>query len=434
MSKEKFKERLIHLFTKNIGLKLVSIFAAVLLWFVVINITDPVISSQIRNVPVTIINQDVISSSGKTLEILNKTDVVSNVIIKAPRSVMRELDGSVDTIRAVADMRFLSADETVVPISFSATKYSDKIETISPSSDKMEVKIEDKKTIQLPISATTSGEIEPGYIIGKVTQAQNQVRVSGPASIVSTISKASVDVQVTGFKETISTSADITLYDVEGNIIENKALELNVNDVRVEVEILETKKVPVKYSATGVPATGYGLTGEIKSDLNEVIIAGSSSAISRVSEIRIPEEKLTVTNLSSNLNAVIDIDDYLPNGLKLAYPEKEGTANVTVYIEPYQESTFNTLYRNIDIKNAPAGYDVEWGDDSGYVEFVVVGLKQDIEKIQMNQLNFALDFEDYEGKNSGIFKPGSYELPLKVDLPKGVELKETVKVEVILKK
>ena len=437
MSVESIKERLTKLLTQNIGLKIASIIAAAVLWFIVVNITDPVISDQIKNVPVDIINEvKYIDEAGKTLEVLDGTDMISSVTIRAPRSVISELGNNPENFTAIADMRYLSADETEIPIDITASKYADKIESVKPSIESVKVRIENKRTIQLPIYATTSGEIESGYVIGTVTQAQNQIKITGPQSTVSEIEKASVDVQVTGFKEKISTSADVMLFDADGNEIDSSNLEMNVTSVRVDVEILATKKVPVIFESTGIPADNYDVTGEINSDIDEVIIAGTSQAVDKIEKIEVPETALNVTGLSSSLRAVINLAEYLPNGIRFADSNFAGYANVTVYIEEYQEKSFSTYLKNVDVTNIPDGFESNgWDEDKDYVEFTLVGLAQDLEKVQISDLNFSVDFNDYALMNdiSG-FKAGVYELPLLMDLPENVWMKEPVGVKVLLVK
>ncbi len=436
MNTETIKERLKKLLTQNIGLKIVSIIAATLLWFIVVSITDPVIPETYKNVPVRIINSDVVTSEGKTMEVVDNTDTITTVTIKAPRSVVQELGSSSDAIVAVADLRNLSLDETRVPIDLSVSKYTDKVESIKASHESLEVSIEMRRTTQLPIKATTSGEIEPGYVVGNVTQAQNQVRVSGPQSVINSIYSAAVDVQVTGFKEKISTLSDVVLYDIDGNVIDDKNLELNVDSVRVDVEILATKKVPIAFSYSGTPAEGYNTTGVLESDIEEVVIAGNPNVIDRVNSISVPSSQLNVTGLTSSLHALIDVGDYLPSGTRFADPAFSGFANVTVYIEEYKEQSVSVYLRNIEVTGIPDGFSsTEWAESKDYVEFVLVGLAQDLEQIQLSQLNFTVDFNDYALMNdiSG-FKSGVYELPLLLDLPDNVWMKEPVEVKVRLVK
>ena len=66
--KDKFTKKSL---TQNFGLKIMSLFVAVIIWFIVVNLTDPVITQTYKNVPVRILNADVITDSGKTLEVVD---------------------------------------------------------------------------------------------------------------------------------------------------------------------------------------------------------------------------------------------------------------------------------------------------------------------------------------------------------------------------
>ncbi len=437
MTKENVKERLVNFFTKNVGLKLISVVIAVIMWLVVINATDPPGTQTFRNVPVSILNAYIISDSGKTLEILDNSDTVATVVIKAPRSVIQDFGSSVGYISVTADMKNLSDDSTTVPLVATTTKYTDKIESIRLSSNTLSVKIENEKTVKLPVSTTISGDLEEGYVLGDIIQSQNQVRVSGPESIVEQIKTAAVDVEVTGFTDNISTSADIELYDANGEEIDQKNLKLNIAAVKVDVAILATKTVPVIYSATGSPAEGYELTGVIESNINEVTIAGKPSAIDDISEIVVPSEVLNVNGLTATLHSTVNLPKYLPSGVSIVNGINGGKANVSVYIEGYAEYTYSVYLRNIEVLNLPEGFSsFAWSMNEDFVEFTLVGLEQNLEKVQLSQLNYSVDFSDYELMNDFTeYKVGrTYRLPLLMELPAGVNVKENVTVGVKLVK
>lgn len=427
--KEKFSKKKL---TENLGLKITSLIVAIVLWLIVVNITDPVISQPYKNIPVKIINSEVITDNNKTLEVVDGSSMVANVIIKAPRSTIQELGNSTDAIIATADMSNLSKDGISVPIEFTTSKYADKVESIRPSSDVLKVNIENRRTIQLPLNATTSGEIESGYILGNVIPNQNQVRVSGPESVINRVASAFVDVQVTGFTGDISTQADIMLFDSNGDGIPTGNLDLNVSSVRVDVEILATKKVPIYYSTIGIPAEGYGVTGEVEINPELIVIAGEKDFIDQITEVKVPAEELNITGQSDNLMVVLDIRDYLPEGIRLADDSNGGKASITVFIEPYVEQEFGVFPKNLSIENVPEGYEAEFVEDKG-INFVLVGLAQDLEKLQMDSLNARVDFDDYALLHdmSG-FKSGEYDLFLVLDLPGGIQIKESVTISLRL--
>ncbi|MCR5311643.1 MAG: hypothetical protein K6E32_09560 [Lachnospiraceae bacterium] len=421
-----------HIFN-NIGYKIVSLVVAVILWLVVINMTDPMIDRGYRNVPVRLVNASVVTDAGKTIRIIDGTDVIPYVSLRAPRSVIQELGSSPESIVATADFKNLSADGSSVQIEFTTSKYSDKIDSIKSNDDKLMVEIEDRKTLQLPIQYTTSGEIASGYILGRVTLGQNQVRVSGPESVISAIKTASVDVQLTGFTENITTTSDIVFFDSDGDVVSDEELSLNVDSITVSAEILATKKVSIDYSSMGSPAEGYSLTGEIVCEPETVVIAGSTADIAGINRITIPAEALNVTGQTSNLVSVLNLSDYLPDGIRLGDTNNSGKVSITVYIEPLVTETYGIYIRNVEILNVPDGFYAEWDETNDNLELSLKGLNQNLEKLSLSTLNYRVDFLQYaSASGTSRFSAGVYKCDLIIDLPNGIEMTQPVKLRVRL--
>ena len=233
--------------TDNLGLKIGSVLFAALLWLIVTNINNPATTRRSTNVPVTIINDEVLISQGKMYEILDNSNIIGWVSITGPKRVMSNLDEK-DLI-AIADMNKLTEDNTI-PIELSTAQYNDSLDSIRASSDVVKIKVEDRKSISIPLKAGTYGTLQDGYIVGNVTTDQNLVRVSGPDSLVSMIETAEVSVGIAGFTGDIGTNAEIKLYDSKGEEVPKDGLTLNINTVGVNVEILATKAVPVQFTAS----------------------------------------------------------------------------------------------------------------------------------------------------------------------------------------
>ncbi len=423
------KQRLLN----NWGLKITSFVIAIVLWLVVLTITDPVIPHTYDNVKVTVINDNVIKDNGKTYEILAGTDTVSSVTIRAPRSTIRELGNGADAIVAIADMSKLSLDQTTVPITFTTSKYNDKIDRLRASSEAISVKIENRRSVQLPITATVSGEIEKGFIVGNITPAINQVRISGPESVVARIKKAVVDVQISGFTDDIASSSDVMLFDEDDEQISTNNLQLNVDNIRVNVEILATKKVPVYYATMGTPQEGYAATGEVTCEPEVVVIAGPELEINSIENINIPATEINVTGQTGNMLTSIELSQFLPKGIRFADESFNGKANITVYIESLVEDSYGVSLREVSIANVPKDFKAEFNEKEENFEIVLRGLAQDLERMSMSSLELRVDFDDYSVVNKiDEFKSGTYDMDLLLNLPEGVELVTPVKIKVKL--
>ena len=115
----KEKPLLVKWLTENYALKLASVGVAIVLWFLVTNINDPVIRRSFYNVPIAIRNASVLTEAGLVYEILDGTDQIATGNITAQRSVVESFTR--DNIVAIADMNDLTSRNTV-PIRLSVNK------------------------------------------------------------------------------------------------------------------------------------------------------------------------------------------------------------------------------------------------------------------------------------------------------------------------
>lgn len=61
----------------------------------------------------------------------------------------------------------------------------------------LSVELEDEKSVSVPVSVVTTGEVASGYTVGNSVAAPNLITIKGAASIVSSIDRAEVTVDVT---------------------------------------------------------------------------------------------------------------------------------------------------------------------------------------------------------------------------------------------
>lgn len=230
--------------TDNLGLKILAFLFSVVIWFIVVNINDPVDKTVFRNIPVEILNEDAVTSQGKIYEILDDSNVI-DVTVWAKRSILDALGR--ENIIATADMQEINLMDTMVRIKLSTNKYNDKLDSIVSSTENMQIKIEDLKRKQFLITTRTVGEPADGYILGNVSADQNLVRVSGPESLVELVDHAEVSVDVAGLSQDIRTDVTIHLYDADNNPVQEDTLKKSLDQVQVGVEILQTKRVPLVF-------------------------------------------------------------------------------------------------------------------------------------------------------------------------------------------
>ena len=67
--------------TTNLSLKIVAFVFAAFLWLIVANVDNPVVRNTYANIPVTIVNEDVITQGGEVYSVLDEQNV--NVVVYA---------------------------------------------------------------------------------------------------------------------------------------------------------------------------------------------------------------------------------------------------------------------------------------------------------------------------------------------------------------
>lgn len=396
--------------TRNWGLKIASFLSAAVLWLVVTNINDPISTYRVTDVPVTIRNTNLITERGQVYEVLDGTDIIDVVTVSAPRSIIDSLDKS--NIVAVADINDLTSVDTV-PIKLSTNKYSDKLDSIRGSVDSIRLSIEEKQTKSFPIKSVTTGDVREGYMVGSVTTDQNLIRISGPQSIISQISKAQAEVDISGFSNNISTVSDVRLYDGDGNEITAANIEKSISSVRVSVEILERKTLPLICEVTGTPEEGYQFTGEVTFSKATVTIAARSKALEHVEAIAIPAGVLDVTNATEDVTALVDITQYLPDGAVLAENNFVGRVNATAKIEAEQNRAVRIPVGRILFDGLPEGYRAIITEPANECSIMFSGLLTVLNEVTAEEVTAVVDVSAWmDREDIDELAEGSYWMPV----------------------
>ena len=120
----------------NIGYKMLALAFACLLWWLVMNVDDPIDSKQ-YTVDVIVTNPEVITNQGKSYQVVENTKSVV-VTIKARRKVLAEIKKS--NIMATADLREMQ--DVSVPIRISVSGFEGEYEEVSANPRNIQVKVE----------------------------------------------------------------------------------------------------------------------------------------------------------------------------------------------------------------------------------------------------------------------------------------------------
>ncbi len=402
----------------NLGLKILAFLAAGMLWLLVVNIDDPVTSATYQDVAVTVINQEVLAEEQQTFQIVDNTQTV-DVTVTARRSVLNRIRQ--ENITATADMRELTL-RTQIPISVSVIGYDYVDAEASPRN--LQVRLEDEETKSFPIVPTTTGTVRDGYVLGNIQAVPENVSIRGPKSVVDQIDRVEASVNVSGLSQDDVLLSELVLYDEEGDEIDQSLLTNNLGSegVSVSVELYRTKSVPIVFDTSLIQAAdGYEFAG-ITYEPEEIRISGSEEALEDISEIDVPALALELSDLTERTEQVVDISDYIPEGVSLA-DENAGSVAVIISIEKDGTKAFDVTPSSVIVNNLSEDLVLNY-DQAEALEIHVRGPRETLEALNLDK-KVSKDLTNYT-------QAGSYAVPVTVSLPDDCTLETAVSIQIVL--
>lgn len=406
--------------TTNLGLKIMALVFSAFLWLIVVNVDNPVGSRTFTDIPVTIVNDDIITSSGEVYQIVGESTI--SVTVYANREVRQEL--SSDDIVAIADVSEMDTSTNLIPITVTIPQYTDRYESAVAVPRNLRIQREKSGRKVLALTADTNGTVpRDGYTLGDLTIHPDNVTITGPESALEQIDRAVARVDVSGISKDEERPADLILYDANGNELSQTQLENNLGEdgLTVSIEVLEEKTVPVEFGVSGTPADGYRYIG-CTSEPETIRICGRSDDIEDVESIQVPASVIDISGARESVGMTVDITSYLPDGISLV-DENSGQIKVTAKIEEAGTRSIDLLVSSIKINNLADNLRVSYEPDAE----ITLRFRGDESALEVLDISNAVsvDLSDYTD-------PGTYDIPVSVNIPEGIEMISDVTVRLTL--
>lgn len=405
--------------TNNLSLKILSLIVAIFIWLLVINVDNPIITKTFVVTDVQLLNEAYIDADGKMC-MRDEEQQPIRVTIKAKRKILDDI--SVMDIRAVADLQqAVSLDTTPVMVPITASVGKIPAENIQVSPQNLSLHIEDKETQEFVVTVTTNNtRPDKGYEIGNLISNPEKIRITGPTSLINKIDKVVASVNVNGAVADVTQETDVTVIDKNGEEFSSQDLNyLNVSKVYVSARLWKVRTdVKISAECSGSTAGGYQVES-VTTTPNVISVAGSDEALSALAEqnntIWIPADAIDISGKDKDHEEKINISEYLPEGLKLTSDSSEDVF-VHVNILPQGSTVCEIPTKNIKVENMPKGMQAAF--DAAQIEVRVKKTREDMDDLKEKDIKASIDLKDKE--------EGSYELPVKIQIPEGYELVDDV--------
>ena len=276
----------------TIGLKIISILLAVLLWYYVVNQGE--LTARPDSVEVT-------------LEYHNLAEGLS---IDAPDKVTVKLWGSFKEpgqIKAFVDLSGLDKGDFRLPVNVEPVKGT-MLTTVNP--DIVNVTLQEISEHRVPVNYEITRDPLPGYQLLDIVTVPDHCIIKGEEEIVSQVKSVVSPVDLSNIIDTSSFSTRLTAVDAQGNYI-NGNIRIVPEKVTVYVVVAEkraAKKVPVKPLITGKAEDGYQVQNIIV-EPELINLLGSENRIGKITSLETEEINLAGKKETFNQEIAVQIPE-----------------------------------------------------------------------------------------------------------------------------
>lgn len=361
--------------TNNIGIKILSLGIALILWIVIINIDDPARTKTFQNVAVELLNPESIEKTNKVFDVIEGGLV--DVTVKANKSVIDKL--RVSDLSVTADLININ-NNGAVQIEPSCPKYPS-IDVELGKVKYLKVSLENKKTKQFKVEVVKKGTEAEGYNIPEFKLKPSIIEVSGAESQIDLIAKVVIEVNVDNLSENYKERLEPKAYDKNDNLISSDKLAFSTSLVQVNATVLPTKVVPISLELKGDPAYGYEVIGK-EYEPKEIEIVAKQEVLDAISSIPI---EIDMEGRTESKEFQINMLDYL-DGANLVN-ESDKTLIVNVKIEKLEIKDITFTSNEINVENLPNDMKFNYNKANEVYSVKIMGLKETLSKITGKSLS-----------------------------------------------
>lgn len=416
----------------NLGLKITAVVLAIISWFLVMNVSNPVRTQTYSNVPITVTNSSYIESMGLSCQ-LKQTHVT--VAIRENVSVVKSIEAS--DIMVIADLTqiiSMDSDPVMVPLTVVCTKYPDiSAEDISVTPRNVEIKLEKLISADFVVTAS-AGDTKPDkdYEVGRMQVDPEKITISGPESIINKIDRVVAQVEVENLNGDSTLSGQIHVYDKNQDEVKESQMNYltlhNVKEdgsVNVKVELWRVQTdIGISASASGTPEKGYQI-GEVITTPSKITLVGSAEALELLAEqgnmIEIPASEIDAFGKNKDFETKIDISEFLPEDIRLA-TDVSSSVLVTTTILPYGSRDYNIPTSNVTIINL--GEDLRAVFNANEITVRVKGSNTRLDELKAEEITGTVDLNGLSA--------GTHTVMVQITLPNDLSVVGDVEMNITI--
>jgi len=360
---------------KNIDIKLLSLFFAIILWLYVAGGENPIEENFI----------DISLAQNNLSEdlVLKEFPVNVSIGIKGAKNIINNI--SPNQISGIVNFSEISKEGLYkLKVEVDAPKRT-QITRIIPSEIKVEV--ERILTKEVEVEYSLIGIPEKDFSLADEPQFNPpKVKIIGAQSVLESVKQTICAIDISGIKEDLNKKIKARAVDVNGNDIKEVKIEPDIVEVSISLTRgYPEKRLAVKPKIVGKPAPGYYVS-EILSSPDEIRIFGNYSKINSIEFLEtIP---IDVSGITKTLS--VKVPPTLDEGLNIA----EGEVELIEVAIQVKEVIINKTLKNIQVLPQNVSPFVSCEIKPEVVDITVEGKNVLVNKLEAEDIKAFVKFMD----------------------------------------
>lgn len=292
---------------KILFIKIFCILISFILWVYIVITLDPVITTKINNIPVDIINSNVIKNNGLTL--LLDEELFVNLTVEGKAKDIYSLKPSNFEVYIDLAMHDLNKGENIIRSYQRNIPANIRIKSLEELDVKLVLDDYVEKRVLVDKNIETK-DLDGFYSFDPVITPEHVV-VSGAAKYVNQIDKVLIEGEFKDLTQDVYKTFPIKVFDKEGNEL-NKFLDINPLNVELYLRVRAIKDVEVNTPFINSLPEGLFMesTDIIPKNLQ---ITGESSILSGI--YKISTDNIDLSKIEAN--SILEVPLKLPNGVEV---------------------------------------------------------------------------------------------------------------------
>jgi|GEM_PF-3389762 YbbR-like protein. len=378
------KGKLKAMFTRNIGMKLVSIAVAFIVWVTIINFSDPKVTRTLSGIPIEQRNEDLVNAENKTY--VSDSPKTVSIRIYGVRSKIQDI--TADDFTAYIDFREMSNVNAVpVHVEPKDAKTGEYVEITKQSMTMVTGKIEETEEDLRVVEVRISG-VPDHYYAHCTYQSTKSLKIYGSKNDIKSIALLVANVNLNESAKSISQmEVPLTALDRNGKKIDLTDVKIPIASILVDIAVLPVQDKEIVLDTGNITAAkGFGIADV---DYTATVpLAADLATLDIISKIVVP---YTARDLMESVeDNSVSIINLLPSGVYVA--AESNAISVKITVERLGQKPFTVRTSTISVRNLADTLKAEFTEET--TAFSVYDLNAKLVTITEADLGLYVDLSE----------------------------------------